>query len=389
MLNKLLTHCLPLTILLLTACNTTINARISSIPEVSTSAEVRVSGDVQNAAETLSKELSAPLAVGNYRFIGRIVPGAAHPDAQQIVSFAGSTIQARFVASAVTVHLVQDGSSVFEVILDGQAPSVINPGEEATTFSGLDSNVVHTLQLIKRNEAAFGIGFFNGITLAVGGVFAPPIATPARRIEIIGAAAAQGFGNQDASTACQGGSNSEDVMQTFGMIAGRNLGADVSVIGGSGLGILHNADGSTSNTLVDVWGRGNAADSTSVWNFASYQPDLVVLNLGAADYSQANPSAALFFSNALAFAQRIRSVYPQATILCTVDPTLAVDAQQAASAQVKAVVAAMVAGGDAHVAFADMGQVGTAVGCAGQPNVSYQHAMAAVVVAAAQASLAW
>lgn len=370
------------------ACNTHVEAHLSSMPQVEAMTTLSVSPAIQAAAADVYSQATSGAPASHYRFVGRIVPGLDNPDAQQVISFAGSMIQARFSASEATLHLTQDGGSSFEVILDGQEPVTIDPHEEATTFSGLDPNVVHNFELIKRNEAGFGIGFFDGLTLAEGGTFLAPIANASRRIEVIGAAAAQGFGDLDTGD-CTGGVQKEDATQSFGLLAGRILGADVSDTGGTGLGILRNADGSTEDTLPDVWARGNAVDSSSVWDFAKYQPDLVVLSAGGSDFAKGVPDAKLFISAYKAFVQRIRTAYPKASIVCAVDPTLSGVNAAVATQDIHDAVEQLIEEGDSRVQFVDFGSIGDSGGCNGEPNVAFQRAMAAVVVAAAQRSLAW
>merc|ERR1712107_722034 len=62
------------------------------------------------------------------------------------------------------------------------------------------------------------------------------------------------------------------------------LEAECSTIGWSGMGLIRNCCGGET-FMPDVWNRTVATDGSLAWNFSSWVPDALVVNLGTNDWT--------------------------------------------------------------------------------------------------------
>jgi len=89
-------------------------------------------------------------------------------------------------------------------------------------------------------------------------------------------------------TPCPFSAATENEYLAYGPLTGRYFGATVYVEAWSGKGMVRNY-GDPNITSKDpfpiYYPRALANDPNSVWNFANYKPDAVVINLGTNDYS--------------------------------------------------------------------------------------------------------
>ncbi len=115
---------------------------------------------------------------------------------------------------------------------------------------------------------------------------------------------------------------------SYGAVAARRLNASANFIASSGIGLMV----SWGNLIMpEIYNLTNPADSSSLWNFNNYQPDVVIINLmqndqsliGAKENSQFirrfgndAPSADKIIRCYADFISNIRTHYPNAYILC-------------------------------------------------------------------------
>src|SRR5258706_12597918 len=71
-----------------------------------------------------------------------------------------------------------------------------------------------------------------------------------------------------------------------------------------------------------LWERTLPNRDDSKWDFTRMQPDVVIIDLGTNDFAPENPDNSPFGAAYLALLRRVRSVYPNAFVLCAVSPTL-------------------------------------------------------------------
>jgi lysophospholipase L1-like esterase len=238
----------------------------------------------------------------------------------------------------------------------------------------------HRVEVYRRTEASFGATQFLGFDFGAGGALLPP-SPVSRRIEIVGDSISAGYGNEGISP-CDFSADTENHYLTYGAIAARALGAELSTVAWSGKGVVYNYGTDVDEPMPFLYGRTLPQDPTSTYDFA-IQPDVVLINLGTNDFStDGDPTPELFAAEYSALLTSIRAAYPDAFISCTVGPLLFGDDVPAARAGIAAGIAAFTAAGGGNVRAWEMNITNASPpGCNSHPNLDTHRAMADAVVA--------
>ena len=102
----------------------------------------------------------------------------------------------------------------------------------------------------------------------------------------------------------------------------RSLSAEISTVAWSGKGIYYNYGVDRVEPLPTLYDRTISTDKSHLWNF-SWQPEVVVINLGTNDYSGSpKPTPTQFTTAYQTFLEHLRSKYANAFILCVSGPML-------------------------------------------------------------------
>ena len=324
------------------------------------------------------------------------------------LAWPGTAVQARFTGTRLHVRLqeLQDAvyrhqpvNNYYDVLVDARPPIQLK-----TTRAQLDYPVVqdlppgaHTVTLIKRTEANMGTVQFLGWGLGAGATLLPlPCPAARRRLLVLGDSTSAGYGveAQDPNDpACQHVDAISNVRRTAGYLAAANLGAEVHVLAFSGRGVFRNGNPNDKRMLADMWTRSLPGDANSQWDASRWQPQAVVVNLGANDLKAEPPLADLHDVTAAytALARQVRLAYPQAYLVLAVSPTLHPPLRAQMHAVLDAVSAELQAGGEARLSLLDFteddGTHGS--GCDKHPNVFTQQAMAEQLTAHLRALLDW
>src|SRR6185295_19170 len=142
-----------------------------------------------------------------------------------------------------------------------------------------------------------------------------------RLIEVIGDSISCGYGNlgKNGDADCF---PTESHWDTYGAIAARALGAEVSTIAASGRGVIRNYGGDTLGTMPMVYTRAVANATTPVWDF-HVEPQAVVINLGTNDISNSKGDPGDAFRDTYrTLLETIRAEYPHTVIVCIIAPLL-------------------------------------------------------------------
>ena len=322
------------------------------------------------------------------RFVGRF----DHSDpAVPRFAWSGSGMIARFSGTSVGVKLT--GGQQYTVVIDGVPRPKLVPapgGGLSPIASGLAPGD-HVVELYRRSEANQGESQFLGFDFG-GGTLLPPAAPATRRIEMVGDSITCAYGIHGADMNCNYTPDTQDQYLAYGSVAARNVGADVITLAWSGKGVVCN-HGHHPAACVDpfpiYYDRILPERANSQWDFSSWQPDVVVINLGTNDFSGAvNSSPAQFSAAYRNFLQHIRSKYPAALILCTVAPMLGGAHLSAARDAIDAAVVAM---GDANIKSFVMDPTDPAdgFGCNFHPSIKTHRKMAAALITKLKTELGW
>jgi hypothetical protein len=333
------------------------------------------------------------------RWIGRVDLSA--PEAPRF-AWSGTGFAATVSGSEISVRLATEGSSdpvFYQPVVDGVPAarfSIPNGEQTIELATGLSADE-HLVEVYRETEGRYGSSVFLGFA---SGTLGEPPAEPGRLIEIGGDSISAGYGNlgseehpdygPDPTGGCDFTTDTESAYLTYGTVAGRALGADVSIIASSGWGVYRDYSGGTVNVMPSIYENTLGSQATPAWPFGA-QPQAVVINLGTNDFAQGDPGEAEFTGAYSAFLATVRGRYPEAFIFCAVGPLLWGDGLTQATQYIHSIVDAANAAGDDRVVFLDFGQQNTSLGtgCAYHPNVPEHQRLADILVPAVQANLSW
>lgn len=160
-----------------------------------------------------------------------------------------------------------------------------------------------------------------------------PIPAKARTMEFIGDSITCGYGTDDPDLAHTFSTATEDVTKAYAYKTAKLLDADYSLFSASGYGIISgytpDPNVRTANELIppyyesqcfsrDTFGEAGFPDKIP-WDFAEYQPDVIVINLGTNDDSFCQDTIEKqeeYVAQYIAFLKTVRKNNPGAEIFC-------------------------------------------------------------------------
>ncbi|MGO4382297.1 SGNH/GDSL hydrolase family protein [Pseudoduganella sp. RAF53_2] len=244
-----------------------------------------------------------------------------------VLSWPGSSIEGNFTGGSLSLKLDdQQGKNYFNVFIDGDLahPTVVHAAQGSGTYAvaaGLTPGA-HRFLVTKRTEGEEGATTFQGLELADGGKLLPPPPRHQRHIEFFGDSITSGMGNEAPDNGPDNLASEKNNFMSYASITARNLDAEVHVTSQSGIGIMISW---FPFTMPDFYDQLNAVgNNDSKWDFSSWTPDVVVINLMQNDKwlienekrLQPMPDDAQRVQAYKRFVQRIRALYPKAYIVC-------------------------------------------------------------------------
>jgi hypothetical protein len=296
----------------------------------------------------------------------------------------GVAFYARFKGTRASIQL-NDGNAqnAFEVVLDDQPPKKFRTSSGQTSYPLATDltdgehrvTVWRSTEVFDTGNTEFlGIGEFG----EDGALLAPPPA-PERRIEVIGDSISVGAGLEGGGANCGANKSSTDNYYAYGSVAARALGADVVTIAYSGIGV-YRSYGSGDLTMPERYDRA-LPTVDGAWNFAEYQPHVVVITLGTNDFGSGDPGQA-YVDAYVSFAKHVRSKYPDAHFVLA-----AMYGNQ--EGPIGSVVDDLKSGGDAKVERFTFSSVQNNKGCAQHPDKAAQQAMGELLAARIKIIMSW
>jgi lysophospholipase L1-like esterase len=354
-------------------------ATVTSVTSISTTGDDSGTGPEPTTGDGTTGEPPGEPAV---HYVGRF--DASDP-AHVRMDWSGVGVVFRFAGTGASVRL-DDSAGWFTVVVDGVAqpqPLQTTPGEQLYPLAQGLPDGEHTIELYRRTEGFFGVTTVAGVELE-GELLPPPPVT--RRIEIIGDSITCGYGNEGVSP-CSFSADTENHYLTYGAVAARSLGAELSTVAWSGKGMTNNYDMDVTDPMPKIYDRLLASDPAP-WSF-EWQPDAVVINLGTNDFStDGDPPENVFVPAYVEFVTHLREVYPQAFIL-VVAPSLGGAEAEMVAGYLQTVVDQRNAAGDLEIGFADVNVEWIGSGCDGHPTVATHAGMGAELTAVLKTELGW
>jgi lysophospholipase L1-like esterase len=325
------------------------------------------------------------------RLLGRFdVTDATKPG----FSWSGSGMLARFQGTGASLRI--DGSpNFFTVVVDGtvaaQVLKVTSGTTKYTLATGLPAGE-HAIEVWKRTEGTQGDNRFLGIDVTDGQLLAP-VAAPDRRIEIYGDSISAGYGLDGKGPNCSWSADTENHYLTYGALTARELGADLHTIAWSGIGMYRNYGeaGPSSENMPAVYARILASKSSPTWDFSTWQPHAVIINLGTNDASTSGDPGTPYRTNYLEFVRTLRDKYPDTFFVLTIGPMLDGSALAAIKGHIQAVIQTRGSEGDSKMSFLEfpVQSQDDGLGCDWHPSAKTNAKMAALLVAELKQRLGW
>ncbi|GAA4749694.1 SGNH/GDSL hydrolase family protein [Flavisolibacter ginsenosidimutans] len=226
-----------------------------------------------------------------------------------------------------------NGQNYFNVIIDGAVVQKlkIDSAKKWYTLAENLSPGEHVAELFKRTqingEYRRGYTRFYGFSLPGGKALSAP-QRKLRRMEFYGNSITCGHAVEDTTGGDSGASFYENNYLSYASLTARHFGAQSSCIAVSGIGLLA---GFRKAIMPEIYNLRNPFDSTDVWDFSLYQPQVVVVNLLENDkavigrpsdehfkkrFGNTPPTEDFIISSYASFIKILRKHYPNASIIC-------------------------------------------------------------------------
>jgi len=245
---------------------------------------------------------------------------------------AGACLQVKFKGVSCAIELrnenLENKYNYMVTILDGQYLGRYKVFGNQTRYLLADSleNKDHTLIVCKATEAMIGYVEFGGLYCDKLKSFKDK---RTRKIELIGDSITSGTGLDTEAVPCFKGiwHDQHNAWLTYGALLAGDLNANWMLSSVSGIGIYRTWN-KPGPDMLDVYENTYlTTDSTHLWNFKSYTPDLVTICLGTNDFSNGDKSydrapidSATFVTEYIKFIKKLRGHYPKAQIVCLSSP---------------------------------------------------------------------
>lgn len=240
-------------------------------------------------------------------------------------SWSGSGAAITFDGTACAIRM-KAPNAFFRILVDGRETGTLDLTGKYDTLFALATGLprgIHTVAVRLRTECGQSLTSFNGFRIEGAPATAP--AAPERRIEFYGNSITCGYGILDSVASNGFKLSTEDEGRTYAAIAADSLGAERHTICWSGRGVLQNYGGDTTYpTLPELFRQVVPWDTTLLWDFSLWTPQVVVVDLGTNDYSTASaqPDSAKFHRAYRAFLDSLRDKYPQARLVLLDGPMM-------------------------------------------------------------------
>ena len=310
----------------------------------------------------------------------------------------GSAMVARFNGTGATLQL--DGSDDrYAVVVDGTLSSSVLKVTSSGKYQvakGLAAGV-HDLVVWRRTESNWSNGSYLGLEVTDGQLVSPPD-PPSRRIEIYGDSITAGYGLDGPNANCSVSQDNSNHYLTYGAVAARALSAELHAIAWSGIGMYRNynetAPKSDSLTMPKVYAR-TLPSVDSAWDFTTWKPHVVVINLGTNDASTNGDPGTPYRTAYLDFVRALRKDYPETFFILSIGPMLSDAALTAIRGHLQAVIQTRSGESDTKMSYLEFPtqDCGSApypnCGCDWHPNATTNAKMADLLVAEVKKQLSW
>lgn len=268
----------------------------------------------------------------NIQYEGRV--GLNKMEAAELY-WSGTTVRISFEGTGIKA-LLKDltGQNYYNIIIDGDSihKIKIDTTKHLYTLAQNLPHRKHTIELFKRTQIhkEYNRGYtkFYGFELDKGSRVLKPPALKKRKIEFYGNSVTCGHAIEDTTAGDSGASIYENNYLSYAALTARHYNAQYSCISKSGIGLMVSFG---SLIMPEMYKMLNPFDSTSLWDFAKYTPDIVLVNLCQNDagivkrpeyehfkkrFGTLPPTEEFIIKSYADFLVTIRTRYPNTNIIC-------------------------------------------------------------------------
>lgn len=247
-----------------------------------------------------------------------------------IIYWPGSSVRMNFEGTEVKA-LIRDekGNNYFYIVVDSSPVTKFRPDSTKQLYT-LVSHLApgrHSMQLYKLTEGTMGKTWFYGFELNAGGKILPPPPLRKRKIEFYGNSVTTGYTLEDTVDDSRLPVFYNNYL-AYPSLTARHYNADFHCISKSGIGIMLSW---FPIIMPEMYDRLDPDDSVHKWDFTTYKPDIVVINLLENDswlvlkpdfhqfiarFGTKAPTEEFIINAYKNFVQTIRGKYPDASIIC-------------------------------------------------------------------------
>lgn len=229
----------------------------------------------------------------------------------------GTYLQTEFTGTSISAVVSEEGESWHNVYIDGKfIDKILVKGKEPHEVVLADKlgKGTHRLCLQKVTEGEYGLFTIHSLT-AKGGFKA--VAAKSRFIEFIGDSYTCGYGTEGANAKERFRLATENFSHTYANTIAKYFDADYCAVAHSGMGVMRNYNSKTMRTMSQRYPLVFDDHDSVAYAFDQYRPDLVVICLGANDFS-VGVSPLKFVERYVELIKTVRQRNGQVPVFCVV-----------------------------------------------------------------------
>ena len=259
------------------------------------------------------------------RYTGRYLEGTDH---SVTFDWVGTYFETRLSGGELSLKVSDKGTSYYNVFVDDNLHNVVKVcgSDTIIKFISQVDKKYHRVRIQKRTEGEFGMTTIHKFILPISGKLEKDPIKRTRHIEFIGNSLTCGYGSEGKHYTEPFKLETENCFWSFSNIIPRYFNADYTLIAHSGKGVVRNYGDSvrvSAVTMTDKMLQTLDENPQEKWNFKTYSPDLVVINLGTNDFSlEPQPYKSEFVKAYSRMIHNIREGYGNIPVLCVYANTI-------------------------------------------------------------------
>ncbi|MDO4462133.1 MAG: GDSL-type esterase/lipase family protein [Bacteroidia bacterium] len=252
-----------------------------------------------------------------FTYMGRTITVTDLTEGPEVrFNYPGSSIYTQFTGNKIEIQM-RPGSGSFMVTIDDNTPKRIEFDENTSSIT-IDSIVgeePHKLSIMLATEGYEHNPTFYGLN--VDGELST-YTLPETKLLFIGNSITCGYGVEDSIPSNPFNYLTENHYHSYAAITARTIGAQWHSISRSGIGIYRNYGDVREGSQICMrqqFHRTLFDNESFKWDHSTYQPDVIMLNLGTNDTSLDNYDKELLQSGYDEFVDTLRQLFPTSKIV--------------------------------------------------------------------------